>query len=142
MELGKNMMAAGKKGIFDAWMYECSDLVQHAARAYGERLVSERCSAAIGSADESIAPMLTQLQKLFAVNILSRNLGWFITNGAISVETGKQVAHKSSELCKVIGPQALALTDAFGVTDNMLSAPIGLDWIEYNEYDNQGELRT
>jgi acyl-CoA oxidase len=36
--------------------------------------------------------------------------------------------------------QALPLCQAFGLTDEMISAPIALDWVEYNERDNQGEL--
>ena len=40
--LGQKMMKAGKDGLFDTWMYDESDLVQAAARSYGERLVSER----------------------------------------------------------------------------------------------------
>ena len=42
MTLGKKMMKAGKDGLFDTWMYDESDLIQAAARSYGERLVSER----------------------------------------------------------------------------------------------------
>ena len=56
--------------------------------------------------------------------------------------------------------QALAICESFGITDTMLSAPIGntskavskkmifiryvsaLDWVGYNSYDNQGELMT
>lgn len=37
-------MAAGKAKLFQTWMLEESDLVQDAARAFGERLVSEQVS--------------------------------------------------------------------------------------------------
>ena len=40
IELGKTMMAAGKTQIFDAWSLSNQDLVQAAAHAYGERVVS------------------------------------------------------------------------------------------------------
>lgn len=36
------MAAAGKSALFDTWMLRESDLVQAAARAYGERLVAEQ----------------------------------------------------------------------------------------------------
>ena len=42
----------------------------------------------------------------------------------------------------VPGTQSLALCDSFAITDTMLSAPIALDWVKYNTYDNQGELMT
>ena len=46
----------------------------------------------------------------------------------------------SRELCRSLGPQALALTDAFAIPDTMLSAPIALDWVQYNVGNNLGEL--
>jgi len=141
-QLGKAMMAAGKSKMFDTWMFESSDLIQHAARGYGERLVSDRVTEARSNADPSIEPMLAQLQRLYIVNILVRNTGWFILNDVISIETAKQISEVNSELCKAISPQALALSDAFGLTDDMISAPIALDWVQYNAYDNQGELHT
>lgn len=45
-----------------------------------------------------------------------------------------------SELCRELGPQSLAICSAFGMTDEMLSAPIANNWVVYNEGDNQGEL--
>lgn len=51
-----------------------------------------------------------------------------------------QVAETSRAVCKDLGPDALALCEAFDITDQMLSAPIALDWVDYNVGDNQGEL--
>ncbi len=42
IELGKTMMAAGKSGIFDSWSLQNQDMVQAAAHAYGERIVSAK----------------------------------------------------------------------------------------------------
>ena len=47
MQLGSAMMEAGKKKMFDTWMYQKSDIVQAAARAYGERIISDRFRATI-----------------------------------------------------------------------------------------------
>jgi len=38
--------------------------------------------------------------------------------------------------------QALAICESFAITDTMLSAPIALDWVGYNSYDNQGEVMS
>ncbi len=46
----------------------------------------------------------------------------------------------TADICHSLSPMALGLTDAFGLSDAMLSAPIALDWVKYNQYDNQGEL--
>ena len=41
LELGQKMKSAGKEGLFETWMYNESDLIQAAGRAYTERLVAE-----------------------------------------------------------------------------------------------------
>ena len=42
LQLAEKMAKAGKEGTFQTWMLQESDLIQGAARAYGERLVSEK----------------------------------------------------------------------------------------------------
>ena len=53
-----------------------------------------------------------------------------------------KVLANAAELCAEVGPQALAICDSFAITDTMLSAPIALDWVGYNTYDNLGELMS
>ncbi len=66
------MMSAGMEGLFDMWMYEKSDLIQSAAKAHGERLISEQFLNAIGKADPSLQPVLETMYKLYAVSFYSR----------------------------------------------------------------------
>lgn len=141
MELGMKMAKAGTAKLFEAWMYESSDLIQHAARAYGERLVSEVCNSTRKQADSSLHDILEKLHHLYLINIIERNLGWFVSQHLIPVRATKEVNKIASDLCKELSPQSLAIAEAFDLTDDMLSAPIALDWIKYNEYDNQGELQ-
>jgi len=140
MQLGMTMKKAGKEGLFDTWMLQASDLIQAAARSYGERLCSEQFAAGIGKADESLKPILSQLRHLYLLNVLEKNLGIFLTTKILPIEVGQQVPAAAAALCKQLAPQALPLCDAFAIPDSMLSAPIALDWIAYNEYDNQGEV--
>lgn len=140
MQLGKRMMKAGKDGMFDIWMYESSDLVQGAARSFGERLISEKFAAATTDADASLQSILTQLHKLYVLDIIEANLAWYILQGIIPAEVANEVTNAASKLCQEIAPHSLSLTEAFAISENMLSAPIALDWIKYNEYDNQGEV--
>ncbi|XP_076068210.1 uncharacterized protein LOC143040727 [Oratosquilla oratoria] len=138
--LGKKMIAAGKKHLFDTWMLKESDTVQSAAKAFGERLISDQFGATLETCEDSLKPVLMQLYHLYLIDILENNLASFITQGLLSVESATQVSEVSSQLCRSLGPHALALCDAFAISDAMLSAPISLDWISYNEKDNQGEL--
>jgi len=139
-DLGLKLMKAGKAGMFDTWMMQESDAVQASARAFAERLISERFDATIKSSQESLQPVLGQLYHLYLINIVEKNLGWFILEGGLSPAAAESVPRVSRRLCAEIGPQALALCDAFDISDTMLSAPVALDWVGYNSYDNQGEV--
>ena len=141
MSLGMDLKKAGKEGSFNTWMYEESDLIQHAGRAYGERLISEQFLNVISKADSCIQPVLEQLHKLYSLDVLERNLGWYLASEILPVQEGAGVNSEAAKLCKDLAPQALPLVESFGITDTMLSAPIALDWIQYNTYDNQGEVQ-
>ena len=53
-----------------------------------------------------------------------------------------QVLNLNRRLCAELTPHALALIDAFGLSQDVLAAPIAGDWVGYNDGDNQGELGT
>ena len=138
--LGKKMMKAGKAGRFDTWMYQEQDLVQAAAHAYGERLISECFSKALDEADPGLQPVLKNLHHLYQMSVIKRDLGYFTTSGLMSTGTGAEVGKVAADLCREVAPQALALCDVFGITDEMLNAPIARDWVKYNTVDNKGEV--
>ena len=139
-ELGMKMMRAGKKGRFDTWMYKEQDLVQAASRAYGERLISECFGKALDKADPDLQPVLEKLYHLYQVSVVKRDLGYFTTSGLMSTGAGAKVGKVAADLCREVAPQALALCDAFGISDKMLNAPIARDWVKYNTVDNKGEV--
>ena len=140
MELGMKMKKTGSKDRFTVWMYQEQDLVQSCAHAYGERLVSECFGNALTKADKSLQSVLSMLHHLFLITLIQKDLGYFTTSRLLSIETGASVGQVAADLCREIGPQALSLCDAFGLTEEMLSAPVARDWIEYNVTDNRGEL--
>ena len=61
--------------MFDTWMMQESDAVQASARAFAERLISERFDATIKTSQESLQPVLGQLYHLYLINIVEKNLG-------------------------------------------------------------------
>jgi acyl-CoA oxidase len=140
--LGEKMAAAGKAGTYDSWMFEESDLIQHAAKSFGDRLVADRMALAVKTADDDMKPILALINMLYLAAILERNISWFVISGLLKPEDINKVKTISSDLCAELGPQSLAICEGFGITDTMLSAPIALDWVGYNSYDNQGELMT
>ena len=138
--LGMKMKKAGKEGRFDTWMYQEQDLVQAAAHAYGERLISECFSKAIDKAEPGLQPVLKKLHHLYQMTVIKKDLGYLTTSGLMPIGTGAEVGKVAADLCREVAPQALALCDAFGITDEMLNAPIARDWVKYNAVDNKGEV--
>ena len=137
--LGHKMKAAGKD-VFSEWMYNQSDLIQAAARSYGERLISDQCFKSVEEVGESLHSILQKIHRLYMLDIIEKDLGTLIISGILPTDLAQQVGDVCRQACKDLAPDCLALTEAFGVTDAMLSAPISRDWVKYNEYDNQGEV--
>lgn len=140
--LGKKMAAAGKAGTYSSWMFEESDLIQHAAKSFGDRLVADRMARAVAEADQDMQPILTLINTLYLATIIEKNLGWYVISGILKPEDIDPMKAIAADLCAQLGPQSLAICESFGITDTMLSAPIALDWVGYNTYDNQGELMS
>jgi len=141
-ELGMKMKKAGKAGTYDSWMFEESDLIQHASKSFADSLIAERFVETLKTCDSSLTPVLSQVLDLYLTTIIEKNLGWFVISGILQPNDVTTVRANGAELCALLGPQALALCESFGITDTMLSAPIALDWVGYNTYDNQGEVMS
>jgi len=141
-ELGTKMKKAGKAGTYDSWMFEESDLIQHASKSFADSLIAERFVETLKTCDSSLTPVLSQVLDLYLTTVIEKNLGWFIISGILQPSDVSTVRANGAELCALLGPQALALCESFGITDTMLSAPIALDWVGYNTYDNQGEVMS
>ena len=140
--LGKKMAKAGKAGTYDSWMFEESDLIQHAGKSFGERLIADRFSLTLDTCDKDLQPILTKVFNLYLATIIEKNLSWFVISGLLQPADVNPLKAHSADLCAELGPQSLAICESFGITDTMLSAPIALDWVGYNSYDNQGELMS
>jgi len=137
--LGMKLMKAGKAGLFDTWMLQESDAVQAAARSFGDRLVSERFASVIET-QPALAGVLGQLYHLHLLSVVEANLGHLVTSGLLHPKVGAGVSAAAAQLCTALGPHTLQLVEAFGIPEEMLSAPIARDWVQYNAYDNQGEV--
>ena len=141
-ELGQKMAKAGKAGTYESWMFEESDLIQHCGKAFGERLIADRFALTLDTCDKDLQPILSKIFSVYLAAIIEKNLSWFVINGLVSSSEINAVKGFSADLCAELGGQSLAICESFGITDTMLSAPIALDWVGFNTYDNQGELMT
>jgi acyl-CoA oxidase len=138
--LEEKMAAAGKEAMFNTWMMEESDMIQGGARAFGDRLIAERFAHTLTVCDSELEPILKKVFHLYMIFTIEKNLANLLILGILKPGQVRDVKEAAVKLCKDLGPYALSLCDAFAITDTMLSAPIALDWVQYNTYDNQGEL--
>ena len=106
---------------------ECQDHVLATARAHTERELLEAFDAAVERCeDESLKPILAKLCDLHALAEMDRDRAWFQEHGRISSTRAKAITRQVNELCAELRPYAGELVDAFGIPDQLISAPIGL----------------
>jgi acyl-CoA oxidase len=135
-KLGKD-----KRQLFDVWMHEESESIQRVSRAFGERLCMDTLLEQVHKAsDPSTREILTRIARLHGLYIVERELGYLMSQNLVPTALGAKVETLVSEGVKAIAPNAIALTEAFGIPEGLLYAPIAIDWERYNEYDNKGEL--
>ena len=141
-ELANAMGRAGTRdGVFEIWMTKQSDLVQRTALAFGQRLALERNAVSIPKVGNANArDILEKYVFLAGITWIEKDLGWFLSNKILSIEQGKEVTVIAQRLCAEVTQYCLETCEAFGIPDEALHAPIALDWVGYNRYDNRGEL--
>eukprot|EP00164_Ancoracysta_twista_P000973 GFYU01001273.1.p1 GENE.GFYU01001273.1~~GFYU01001273.1.p1 ORF type:complete len:652 (+),score=214.94 GFYU01001273.1:136-2091(+) len=142
-QLAYELQAGRKAGksIFQVWMHEHQALVQRAAEAYGQRLVLEQFVEGINGADDELKPVLQEMRKLYGLSRIEEGLGYFIGAGHLPASAGIDVPKQVTDICRDLGDSAVDLVDGFGIPDHLIRAPIAHDWVDYNTYDNAGELK-
>ena len=75
----------GKAGTYSSWMFEESDLIQHAGQSFADRLIADRMSLAVAEADEEMKPILNLINTLYMATIMEKNISWFVISGILKV---------------------------------------------------------
>ena len=142
MQLGSAMKGArsDKKAMFDSWMYNASDMVQHAAMSYAEFLMAESLMSMFDSAPEDSKVTLEKVLKLYLLDTISRNMSYCILNSLISTKEASVIKAEKQSVIADLSKSSLALTEAFGLPNSLLKTPISANWVQYNDHDNQGEI--
>ena len=104
--------------------------------------VTQHKAYIVATCDKDLKPILSKVFNLYLASIVEKNLAWFVISGLVPSSEISGLKSYSADLCAELGTQSLAICESFGITDTMLSAPIALDWVGFNSYDNQGELMT
>lgn len=142
-ELAGKMFMSNQEGkpLFDTWMLNESDNIQALAMAYGENLALEQFAKAIETCNPVLRPNLEKMFSLYALDRMVHDGVFFLQNGFVNAEQTAAASAEIQRLCTDLGKDALELTKGFGIPDHMHHAPIANNWVEYNENENQGELK-
>ena len=69
---------------------------QASAKCFGERMISDEFARLISTTEDlEMKQTLNLIYKLYLLDIVERELGWFIANGVVSPNTAKQVCRWS-----------------------------------------------
>jgi len=128
--------------FFESWMNQNSDYVQDCAKAFAERLVLDAMIKVMDAPENAaLKPVLTQIYKLYAADAILQNIPIYLEFGLLSKDDVLALETERRDLCNEVAEQSMSIVDAFQINDELLSAPIALDWAQYNSYDNQGEVQ-
>ncbi|MCZ8353116.1 MAG: acyl-CoA dehydrogenase [Cyclobacteriaceae bacterium] len=109
---------------FDAFNV-CQHHLVEAGMAHIERVVLEQFQQEVEKTkDEGCKKILQELCQLFAINLLDQHKGWYLENGYMEGVKTKAIRKTLNQLCWDVRQQAVPLTQAFGIPDSLLSAPI------------------
>eukprot|EP00485_Elphidium_margaritaceum_P007364 CAMPEP_0202687112 /NCGR_PEP_ID=MMETSP1385-20130828/2814_1 /ASSEMBLY_ACC=CAM_ASM_000861 /TAXON_ID=933848 /ORGANISM="Elphidium margaritaceum" /LENGTH=676 /DNA_ID=CAMNT_0049341837 /DNA_START=32 /DNA_END=2062 /DNA_ORIENTATION=+ len=145
MELAQIMarkIQSEKKPLFEVWMQEDQDKVQVCAEIYSLRMVYEAALTAIEREcrSPSTRQVLTDCLRLTQLNdVYDKHLPLLLSRGVVRNDDVAIIRTELNVLTAKLARQSLSVCEAFGIPQELLP-PIAMNWIEYNEWDNQGEI--
>jgi acyl-CoA oxidase len=98
-----------------------------AAQAHLDRVILEAFADAVEAcADPSVKDVLDVVCDLYALQNLEADKGFFQEHGRLAASRCKAITREVNRLCNEVRGHAGLLTDAFGIPDQVLAAPIGI----------------
>jgi acyl-CoA oxidase len=103
------------------------DHAVNAARSHIDRVILEAFVRAIENCtDDGLREPLNRLCDLYALANVEEDRGFFEEHGRLTSARTKAITREVNRLCDEVRTEAGLLVDAFGITDAVLAAPIGL----------------
>jgi acyl-CoA oxidase len=125
MKAGTKLRGLIKSGVDKAQAANlCQKDLLVAGQARLDRIVLESFQKAIDKADPGLKPVLDQLCDLYALSTLEQNKGWYLEDGYFSGSKSAAISEQVTDLSAQVRPNAVALVDAFGISEKCLAAPI------------------
>jgi acyl-CoA oxidase len=96
-----------------------------AARAHIDARILEAFSDAVETVEDADAKvLLSRIADLHALATIEAERAWFLEHNRLTQTRSKAVTAAVNELCHQLRPFAGALVNAFGIPEEMISAPI------------------
>ncbi len=103
---------------------ECQDHLVALARAHVERRILESFLQAVDETTETaIAKELEELAQLWALWRLEEDRAWFLESGYMESTQTQAIRQMVNQGCRRLRDRAVPLVDAFGIPDDILTAP-------------------
>jgi acyl-CoA oxidase len=98
-----------------------------AARAHLDRVILEAFADAVKTCpDPELTDVLDLVCDLYALHNVEADKGFFQEHGRLAAPRCKAITREVNRLCNEVRGHAALLTDAFGIPDQVLGAPIGV----------------
>ena len=78
--------------------------------------------------------------RVFGLDIIIRELGFFLTQGVIGLIAAKNLAEVQNSLIKKLAELAPRIIESMNVPTHALYTPIAADYVKYNETPQYGEV--
>jgi len=109
---------------FQAFL-KCQVHMVELAHAYIDEVVLKSfMNARDNCQDETIKEPLNKLCKLYALEVIQENKGWFLENDFIDGTKSKAIRRVHGKLISELRPDALQLVESFGIPEELLAAQI------------------
>lgn len=130
------------KSPYDILMKHVSDEMQDLATSYGERIAMEQSILAVNTKlqNPDYKRILSTHFKIYGIEVILNNLGFFLSEEAISVDAAKQLREKYRELIREAAQSIDTIINNLNVPVHALHTPIAGDYVKYNEKPYNGEV--
>lgn len=117
-------LISGGMDSFDAFNV-CQHHLIETSEAYIHGIILQQFRAAIEKTNDSACrEMLEQLYRVYVMNHLEENKGWFLEQGYMDGVKTKAIRKMLNQLCWEVRQDAVPLVDSFGIPESCLFAPI------------------
>jgi len=122
-------------------MREVSDNMQDLAMAYGERNTIEACLLDLSKMKNAAnIKVMTAVYRLFALECIRRDLGFYMVEKAISQDAAKNTTASFHNLVNFVADNVDGLVSSLNVPEHALYVPIAEDYEKYYSKPNFGEV--